>query len=350
MLVIIPDLPPNTNGLGDYAFLLANQLKKNGRTLNIEFLVAGNSNYLFDEFDGFKVYTLTEKKSSVLYSLLQYLDPKLIHLHYVGYGYEKKGAPLWLYFGLLKWKQKKCNILITTFHELFATSKILWTSSFWNQWLQKWICKKIFLLSKYVVTSRESFRNVLFKFSPFIDIYVFPVFSNFGELKEYKNLELRDTRLIVLGSRENRSYLFKKHQNQLNIICQKYSIDGIIDIGPQFGNLPLLNVPVIQLGILNPNDISDLLKINTFGLIAGHSSDFFAKSGIFAAYAAHGNIVFALNANLSKIEDGIIVNHHFVTINSADINYNLISKTIYEWYNNHNLKKQSDAYSDIFNL
>ena len=347
---IVPDLPPNVNGLGDYAYLLGKKIMENCSVYDIEFIVAGNTDYKYGEFNGFIVHVIKEKKANTLLQLLNSLNVGYIHLHYVGYGYDKRGIPLWLYFALYKWKQKDGNTLLTTFHELFAISKIPWTSSFWNQCLQRLICKKIYLISKSIVTSREAFRKYLFKISPFIDIYVYPVYSNFGELNECQNIEIRDKGIVILGSHEKRFIIYKKYQKELHIICQKYSIDRIIDIGPKLGKLPLLNAPIIELGILESNQISNLLKKNLFGIIAGHSSDFFAKSGIFAAYAAHGNIVFALNANLSKIEDGIIVNHHFVTINSVDINYNLISKTIYEWYNHHNLKKQSDAYSDIFNL
>jgi hypothetical protein len=169
-------------------------------------------------------------------------------------------------------------------------------------------------------------------------------------MSHFHNIESKEKSLIVLGSKETRFKVYKKFQKELNIICQNFAINSIIDIGPKFDKLPELHVPIIELGILEPNQISNLLSKNLFGIIAGHSSDFFAKSGIFAAYAAHGIIVFALNANLSKIEDGLIVNQHFLTINSVDINNNLISQSVYEWYNNHTLKKQSIEYSKIFNL
>jgi hypothetical protein len=350
LFVLVPDLPPNINGLGHYAYILSNQLILDNPSIKIEFIVASNPNYQFKEINGFKVHVLHRQISESLYQLLERVNSRLIHLHYVGYGYAKRGVPFWLYFGLLKWRQKDGNLLFTTFHELYANSKVPWSSSFWNQLFQKYICKKIYLISKSVVTSRDSFKKVLLDFDPFINISVLPVFSNFGEMNNFHNIESKEKGLIVLGSKETRFNVYKKFQKELNIICQNCAINTIIDVGPKFDKLPELNVPIIELGILESNQISNLLKKNSFGIIAGHSSDFFAKSGIFAAYAAHGNIVFALNVNLSKIEDGIIVNHHFVTINSVNINYNLISKTVYEWYNNHTLKKQSDVYSNIFNL
>jgi hypothetical protein len=349
MLVIVPDFPPNLNGIGDYAYLLAKELRQKNRYLKIEFLVAGKNNYPITEYDSFKIYNLEEKNANSLYDLLKILNPNLIHLHYVGYGYNKRGIPFWLYLGLTNWKRIEGNILVTTFHELYANSKIPWTSSFWNQLLQKYICKKIYLISNSVFTSNESFKNVLVNFNPFIDVSVFPVFSNFGEINNINTVESRKKGLIVLGSIDTRFIVYKKFQKELNIISQNFAITQIIDIGPKFDKLPKLNVPIIELGVLDPNQISTLLSKNSFGIIAGHSSDFFAKSGVFSAYAAHGIVVFALNVNFSKIEDGLNVNHHFITINSVDINYNLISNTVYKWYNNHTLQKQCVAYSNIFN-
>ena len=168
-------------------------------------------------------------------------------------------------------------------------------------------------------------------------------------MSKYQNIDSRQKGLVILGSLETRSNVYNNFQKELNLICQNYCINRIFDIGPKIDKLPNISIPIIELGILQPNEVSNLLNKNSFGIIAGHSSNFFAKSGIFAAYAAHGIIVFALNANLSKIEDGLIVNQHFVTINSVNINYNVISQIVYEWYNNHNLKKQTISYSNIFN-
>jgi len=350
LFVIVPDLPPSINGLGDYAYLLANKLKINGFPLQIEFIVAGYQFNKFNIFNGFNVHALQMQTSKSLFQLLNNLNAKLVHLHYVGYGYAKRGAPIWLYLGLIKWRQQDENILITTFHELFANSKFPWTSSFWNQWVQKIICKKIYLASKAVFTSKESFKEELFSFNPFIDIYVLPVFSNFGEMNDYKEISLRDKGLIILGSSEKRLIVYEKYKNELNLICQKYSIDYIIDVGPKFGKFPILNVPIIEYGVLNPNEISDLLKKNSFGIIAGHKSDQFAKSGVFAAYASHGIVVFALDPNFCKIEDGINLNKHFVTIYSQDINNEFISKSIYDWYSKHSLEKQCKSYAKIFNF
>jgi len=347
--IIVPDLPPNINGVGDYAYLLAKSIREYNIQINFCFIVAGNPQYSLQVYDGFEVITLPSKNSKVLTTILNNIKAKFVHVHYVGYGYEKRGAPFWLYFGLLKWKQKEEGFLITTFHELYANSTFPWTSSFWNQWFQKLICKKIYNLSKFIITSRESFRKVLINFSPYLDIYVLPVFSNFGEMSKYQNIDSRQKGLVILGSLETRSNVYNNFQKELNLICQNYCINRIFDIGPKIDKLPNISIPIIELGILQPNEVSNLLNKNSFGIIAGHSSNFFAKSGIFAAYAAHGIIVFALNANLSKIEDGLIVNQHFVTINSVNINYNVISQIVYEWYNNHNLKKQTISYSNIFN-
>ena len=348
LYVIVPDLPPKINGIGDYSFILSKALNSNGISLNIEFIVAGNSNYEFKYLDGFKVHVLNLKSAMSLFFLLRNLNSSLIHLHYVGYGFAKRGAPLWLYLGLFIWKLKRGVILITTFHELYAISKYPWTSSFWNQWLQRLICKNIFLISKCVITSRDSYRKILFNFSSSIEINVLPVFSNFGEMKEYQEMELREKGLIILGSKSTRSNIYKSYQKELNIICQKHSLNRIIDVGPKIFSLPKLVVPVVEFGILEAIEISGLLKKNSFGIILGLNSNHFAKSGVFASYTSHGIIVVVLDANLSKIEDGIIPNKHFISIDSKNINCDYISKSSYEWYQNHTLEKQCLKYFNIF--
>ncbi|MFZ4728709.1 MAG: glycosyltransferase family 1 protein, partial [Pseudanabaena sp.] len=59
-------------------------------------------------------------------------------LHYVGYGYAKRGCPVWLVDGIQRWKNLYPDrLLVTMFHELHASGTPPWTSSFWLSPLQK---------------------------------------------------------------------------------------------------------------------------------------------------------------------------------------------------------------------
>ena len=64
-------------------------------------------------------------------------------LHYVGYGYEKRGCPLWLIRGLESWKRNhRVHRLLVIFHELYAAGSP-WQSSFWNSPVQRWITGRL---------------------------------------------------------------------------------------------------------------------------------------------------------------------------------------------------------------
>jgi hypothetical protein len=347
MIIIVPDLPPNVNGLGDYAYLLAKQLKVDLEDLKIDFIVGGNLKYYHSKLNGFNVYSLPEKSANSLISLLSKLDSKVIHLHYVSYGYSKRGVPFWLYLGLFKWLKKSDSILITTFHELFAKTIIPWTSSFWNQCLQRFICKKLAILSKHIITSRDSYGNKLRNYNPDCNIIIMPVFSNIGEMDCFFLNTKRERGLIVLGSGATRRSIYKNYKNQINDICHKFSIVKIIDIGPDFGNLPTFNVPLIVSGVLNSSEISYLLKHNQFGLIGAYGSKYFAKSGVFAAYTSHGTLVVSLNTNFKHNDDGIEPNKLFATLYSHNIDFNAITRAAYQWYYQHSLRKQTLIYSNI---
>lgn len=347
---IVPDLPPNINGLGDYAHILASNFRSNSSSFNVEFIVLGNSEYCLSELNGIIVHTLDNQSAKSFVTLLKKLNCQFIHLHYEGYGYAKRGAPLWLYFGLLKWSKIRELKLITTFHELYAVSIIPWTSSFWNQILQKYICKNISLLSCHVVTSRTSYGKKLQTFNLLKKITITPVFSNLGELDHYKPLIGRNNNLVILGSIHTRKKIYYNYKNEINEICRKFNIQSIIDIGPFFGQLPQLNTPVQSTGVLTIDQISDLLEKNKFGLIGAYGSDYFAKSGVFAAYSAHGMLIVSLNSNTTKVEDGLFANHHYLTLDLNSANFNQISLNSYYWYISHSINKQIELYNNIYDL
>jgi len=344
--IFVPDFPPHIDGIGDYAYLLAKQLKKNTDT-NIEFIVAGNTTYPFKEYDGFKVYFLQEKTSNALLELLQSIPVSILHLHYVGYGYAKRGAPFWLYKGLQKWRHNEEYILITTFHELYAKTIKPWTSSFWNQWFQKWVCKKIFLISEYSISSRIAYAQRLQKFSLTKKITTLPVFSNLQELNSPIALGERKKQLVILGSAASRSNIYIKYSYVIDDICNKFQFLSIIDIGPLCKSLPRLKTPIIEMGILKAEEISAILSNSYAGLMGAYSSNYFAKSGVFAAFTAHAVLVIALETSIQE-QDGILANHHFITKETSELKFEAISKAGYDWYEQHSLQKHGEIYNTIF--
>ena len=91
--IIVPDLPPNINGVGDYGYILGSQLSKVNNYLNVEFIVLGNHDFAATLIDGFVTHVLKKHDSESLANLLFEIKCKYLHLHYVGYAYDKRGIP-----------------------------------------------------------------------------------------------------------------------------------------------------------------------------------------------------------------------------------------------------------------
>ena len=104
-------------------------------------------------------------------------------LHFSGYGYQKRGVPLWLVERLRFWarRARTCRLL-PFFHELYASGRP-WQSSFWLSPLQKHIARSILNLSSLAITPTDLYRKRLSRFrkDSAIKITTMPVFSNVGE-------------------------------------------------------------------------------------------------------------------------------------------------------------------------
>src|SRR5438270_1544788 len=131
MLVqIVPRLPPATDGLGDYALSLARELRNN---FGVEsHFIVGDTNWNGgSEIEEFSIDRLVDRSAISLLSSLTALESScVVLLHYVGYGYARRGTPGWLVNGLHHWRAQCHDArLLTMFHEVYALGPF-WSSSF----------------------------------------------------------------------------------------------------------------------------------------------------------------------------------------------------------------------------
>src|ERR1044071_8356601 len=92
---IVPYLPPTPSGVGDYAFLLARELRA-AHGIDTRFLLADGSWSGERQIDGFALESIANCNASRFEKLLRSSSTAApVILHYVGYGYEKRGCPLW---------------------------------------------------------------------------------------------------------------------------------------------------------------------------------------------------------------------------------------------------------------
>lgn len=154
ILQIVPRLPGGRDGVGDYAQTLARRLEESHGLVT------------------------TFLPGPVLKELLEPPKATAIILHYVNYGYDPRGVPLWLPTVLRRLRGRAK--LLTVFHELYASGS--WRqSAFWLQPLQKRIARSIAGLSEVAIVSSEVLREQLTSLTTKSRIIVHPVFSNFGE-------------------------------------------------------------------------------------------------------------------------------------------------------------------------
>ena len=88
---------------GDYAHCLAKQMRQDFG-IQTHFIVGDRNWRNISDLDGFPVSRLDQRAAIDLYLLLKQQSASTILLHYVGYGYAKRGCPSWLINTIDQWK------------------------------------------------------------------------------------------------------------------------------------------------------------------------------------------------------------------------------------------------------
>ena len=355
VISIVPRLPKAIDGVGDYALNLARQLRKDFN-IQTQFIV-GNPEWKGElELEGFSVNQVIDSNSDQLTSLLEGDRTSPVLLHYVGYGYANRGCPVWLIKGLQHWKNLYPDrILVTMFHELYASGTPPWTSSFWLSPLQKNLVARLAKLSDRCITSNQSYSDILVKLSngKHKHIQALPVFSNVGEPKQNRPLSDRQKQLVVFGSVANRIKVYRESQEALDSACQSLDIQSILDLGTPTGIAPqtIGNVPILELGMQTAEKISEIMADAIAGFL-NYNPDFLSKSGIFAAYCAHGLLPINVRGSDIPIDKIKLGEHYWISskVELKDIErMQVIANNVYAWYSSHNLSSQSKIFFHILN-
>ena len=349
---IVPRLPPAVDGLGDYGLNLARQLRQDFGLVT-EFIVGDPTWAGEASVDGFIVKQVAAQSVAALLDLLprQQVSTTVL-LHYVGYGYAKRGSPVWLVEGLEGWRKVASNrCLVTMFHEIYAFGAI-WTSQFWTSPLQKSLAARLALLSDSCLTSKQGYAEKLYQLSrgKHVAIPTLPVFSTVGEPSQVLPLIERPRRLVVFGNRGPRSRVYQRSRLALERTCRELEIEEIVDIGPSVGFElePINGITVTHLGVKSDPEISSLLSSSVVGFF-DYATEYLAKSTIFAAYCAHRVIpvgVFYEGLNVDGLEAG---KHYWLGDRYAGsmnlLEGQVVADNAYAWYQNHNLSANARAFA-----
>ncbi len=354
LIQMVPRCGAEPNGVADYALTLARAL----RTVGIEsvFLSGAPCSYTPVGWAEWKTVAVARQQSRSLEDTLQSLTAATkaaaVLLHFSGYGYEKRGAPLWLLQGLRNWRRRTRHVpLVTIFHELYATGRP-WHSAFWLSLLQKRIGRSILNLSSAAMTPTNQHGKRLASWESGGNrktIVAMPVFSNVGEPGCGAPPCARPATAVVFGLAGVEDRLFGDYRSQIERIVPALGIEKIFDVGPRSSSIPrdVAGVPVISKGVLPPHAVSQLLQQARFGFIA-YPVDVIGKSGVFAAYAAHGVVPIVLSEESRLVSfDGLQATRHFLdglrlqtSVGADDLAP--IQCDLFAWYASHALKLQAD--------
>jgi hypothetical protein len=363
LIQVVPRRTAEPNGVADYALALARVLRERSGIGSV-FLSATSSAETPPKQDEWRTISVPRRRALDLAAVLRSLSVETgacaVLLHFVGYGYQNRGLPLWLVNGLKGWRRRTPDVpLLTIFHELYAIGRP-WQSAFWLSPVQQQIARSILKLSSAAVTPTHLGCRCLSGWLNGDDrktVTAMPVFSNVGEPRRELHPSTRAATAVVFGLTGVEDRLFGIYRSDLERIVATLGIESIFDVGPRSSSLPrtLAGVPVISKGALPQPVISKLLQQTRFGFIA-YPIDVIGKSGVFAAYAAHGVIpvVFSDADRLISL-DGLRPNQHFLDgfrLSSGTEGWDLasIQGELFDWYASHALPVQVDFLTSLMGV
>jgi hypothetical protein len=339
VLQLLPRVPGTLDGVGDYALTLARSLREE-HGINSVFIARETQSKT--EIESFPVFPLAEFSRARAAS--ESCDG--IVLHYVNYGFHKRGVPLTLVDSLKRLRRECGAALLVIFHELFATGPP-WRSEFWLKSVQKKIARDVAHLADARLVSCESMQAQLAKLSPDLSAMVQPVTSTWGEPPlDDAQLRERDPHCwIICGGTaliegSLRSFLRVVHRIPSEFAPRRLWIIG----GAQNPHVrALLNAPAEfsaeYLPAITPEVASRIFCAAAFAWIDYFAStkvpaDVLLKSSTFAALCAHGVVpVMPAVAGVIAINGDVLPGPFTV----ADIprDHAAIAVATYAWYQRH---------------
>jgi hypothetical protein len=215
----------------------------------------------------------------------------VVLLEYSGYGYAKRGAPLWLMQGLRRVCGTDGIPLVAMFHEISASGEKPWTSTFWLSPVQSWVARRIAQCSAGLMTTHPTGAETLGQFAgEGTPVEVCPVFSNVGEPEVRPAFDDRSPQAVIFGGGGTKTALYGTHRDATQAALGRWGIDVVVDVGPPTAAEPeALDTRTDVRGLQPASAISDLLLKARIGLLH-YPAAYATKSGILAAYMAHGAV------------------------------------------------------------
>lgn len=268
-------------------------------------------------------------------------------LHYSGYGYARRGAPLWLLRSLREARPRMRRFGVF-FHELYADGPP-WRSAFWLSPVQRHIAAELAALSDFWLTNREGSARWLNTHAPARPHRVLPVFSNLGE-GGARNGNKRAA-VVVLGGAALRAETYQTAGDALFDWVARAGF-ALHDVGPPLGDAALAariaRRGAVVHGRVEADEAARLLSASTYGVLA-YPVDYAAKSGVFAAYCAHA-VCPVLLSRSSGVHDGLTPGHYLPSVEAMTPDLPAawrIGQAANAWYAPHAVQRHGAGFREL---
>jgi hypothetical protein len=339
ILQIVPCVPGGLDGVGDYALTVAAKLRSETEFTTV-FATSGISSAT--DVHGFRVLPLNQFASAEFDHAI---------LHYVNYGYQKRGVPLGLLSVLRELRRQHRGKLLTVFHELYGSGPP-WGSAFWLQPLQIHLTKSIARLSDECIVSNENFSADLQRRVPAAKIRLHPTPSGLEEPSlTNEQIAGRDPhQWVVVGGTVLAERSVRSFGRAFQSIPESITPHALFVLGGKENSATrsVLNTFKIKSDYrpqVSSTDASEILRTCSYMWI-----DYFhrpdvetsvaLKSSAFAAACAHAVIpVFPHRGSPISVEGDRLPGPFFIVPNGSSVpgaqDRPKIAENIYEWYRRH---------------
>lgn len=346
IIQITPRLPPALDGVGDYSLELANGLLEKYGVVT-HFLTCQEGFKPEPVINNFPVVQLpAQTPAAFLDSLPKNIDKVILQFSDCPYD-QKYCSPFWLLEGLKAAKQQQNFKLLVMFHEF---PRIYLRKTLYLYPIQNFVAQSIAKLADIVFTNNSVYQTLIRRGSQ-PPVKSIPVFSNVGEPEDIPPLNERIRRLVVFGSTAKRAQVYHKMRETLVNTCRLLEIEEISDVGTplNLNTSEIEGVRLVEMGRKTAQDISKLMLNSIAGIAPSYNNQLLTKSGVFAAYCAHG-LVPVITQGKSSIADKLEVGKNFFYPDSRLKNIDIqslqaIANNAHSWYANHSKLKTVELFA-----
>jgi len=341
ILQIVPRVPGGIDGVGDYALTLAAKLR-DGYGCTTMFVTPDASSAT--TVRGFEVLPVDRLTAAAQ-------EADRVILHYVNYGYQKRGVPFRLLSILRRLRQQHRGALLTIFHELYASGPP-WRSAFWLRPLQIHLAKSVARLPDECIVSNENFVRELRRLVPDARVHLHPVPSGLEEpTLSHDQIANRDPhRWVIVGGTGLSERSVRSFVSVIREIPDSIAPRELLVLGGHEN--PVTRSLLVNLAIesdyrpgITAAEASEILRTCSFTWFNYfHRPDIetsvVLKSSAYASACAHGVIpVFPHRGSPISVEGDPLPGPFFVLrgekqVPTAD-SRGAIAQSIYDWYQRH---------------